>query len=55
VSGEQEALRDMWLAELWKPCPEWHQTKDERQDAHARNDALAESRGEPELPLGTVA
>lgn len=50
-----EILRDVWLAEMWRPCPEWHQTKDEKADAKARNEALGESRGEPELPFRGVA
>lgn len=33
-------LRDLWLSECWKPCPEWHQTKDEEADARARNATL---------------
>jgi len=50
-----ESYAALWLSECWKPCPEHHQTKDERLDAQARNAALDASRGEPELPLGTVA
>jgi len=38
---EQEALRDAWLAEMWAPCPEWRQTRDERADAEARNGMLS--------------
>ena len=50
-----ESYAALWLSEMWKPVPEWRQSKDERLDAEARNGALAESRGEPELPLPGVA
>jgi hypothetical protein len=46
VTPEQEAFRDMWLAEMWKPVPEWHQAKDERLDAEARN-AYAHRNAQP--------
>ena len=51
MTPEQEAFRDLWMSECWKPVPEWHQTKDERLDAQARNGLLSER---PELP-GKVA
>ena len=55
LTPEQEIIRDAWLAELWRPVPEWRPSKDERLDALVRNARLDESRGEPELPLDGVA
>lgn len=53
MSADEYAV--VWLSELWRPVPEWHQTKDERADAKARNDTLDATRGEPELPFRGVA
>jgi hypothetical protein len=49
VTEEQRALRDAFLAEMWKPVPEWHQTKDERADAQARAALLAPVTSVPEV------
>jgi hypothetical protein len=51
VTPEQEILRDAFLAELWRPCREWHTTRHEKAEAADRNVQLAESCGEPELPF----
>jgi len=55
VTPEQEALRDAWLAEMWAPCPEWRQTRDERADAHARNAILSTAGDNPVENRGDYA
>ncbi len=53
VTPDQELLRDAFLAELWPVCPEV--PRDVRAGwaavAEARDEQLAEWRGNPELPL----
>jgi hypothetical protein len=46
VTPEEQALRDLWMAELWKPCHELprHVRALDRARAAARNDVLAERR-----------
>lgn len=41
MTPEQRAYRNLWMRELGAPVPEWHQTKDEAQDARRRNAILA--------------
>jgi hypothetical protein len=40
-------LRDAWLAEMWRPVPEWRQTRDERLDAERRNRVYTDHGDEP--------
>jgi len=45
VSADEQ-FAAAWLAELWPVCREWHQTRDERLDAEARN-AYAQRNAQP--------
>lgn len=46
MNAHEKALRDAFLAECWRPCPEWHSSARERKAAAERN-ALLDPVDEP--------
>lgn len=49
MDSTDEVRTAAWLSEMWPTCREWHQTRDEKNAATVRNEALDDVAAGPRL------